>query len=36
PRKEDVARDAALRVEAEARLAASGLSQGRNAVRLAA
>ena len=36
PRKEDVARDAQLRVEAEARLAASGLSESRNSVRLAA
>ncbi|MCZ7378570.1 WhiB family transcriptional regulator [Micromonospora chokoriensis] len=36
PRKEDVARDAELRVEAEARLAASGLSDVRGAVRLAA
>ncbi|GGM28275.1 MULTISPECIES: WhiB family transcriptional regulator [Micromonospora] len=36
PRKDDLARDAALRAEAEARLAASGLSDQRNAVRLAA
>ncbi len=36
PRKEDLARDAQLRVEAEARLAASGLSESRSAVRLAA
>lgn len=35
PRKVDVARDAALQVEAEARLAASGL-ESRSAVRLAA
>lgn len=30
PRKEDVARDAALRVEVEARLAASGLAEARS------
>jgi len=36
PRKEDVARDAALRVEAQARLAANGLAHSRSAVRLAA
>jgi WhiB family redox-sensing transcriptional regulator len=36
PRKEDVARDAVLRVEAEARLAAEGLAESRSAVRLAA
>ncbi len=37
PRKEDVARDAVLRVEVEARMAAEGLAeQPRVAVRLAA
>src|SRR3989337_3682009 len=36
PRKEDVARDAALRVEVQARMAANGLAESRNAVRLAA
>lgn len=36
PRKEDVARDAALKVEVEARMAASGLADSRNCVRLAA
>jgi WhiB family redox-sensing transcriptional regulator len=36
PRKSDIARDALLRVEVEARLAAKGLAGSRNAVRLAA
>jgi len=36
PRKEDVARDAVLRVEAEARLAGNELAESRSAVRLAA
>jgi len=36
PRKEDVARDAVLRVEVEARMAANGLAESRDAVRLAA
>jgi WhiB family redox-sensing transcriptional regulator len=36
PRKEDIARDAVLRVEAEARLAAEGLAEQRDVVRLAA
>ena len=36
PRKEDLARDAPHRVEAEERLAASGLSESRYSVRLAA
>jgi WhiB family redox-sensing transcriptional regulator len=36
PRKEDVARDALLRVEVQARMAASGLAGSRDAVRLAA
>jgi WhiB family redox-sensing transcriptional regulator len=36
PRKDDVARDAALQVEAEARLAADGLAVSRTTVRLAA
>ncbi|MFC7549462.1 WhiB family transcriptional regulator [Plantactinospora sp. GCM10030261] len=36
PRKEDVARDAALRVETEARLAATQVVASRNSVRLAA
>ncbi|HWH01710.1 MAG TPA: WhiB family transcriptional regulator [Pilimelia sp.] len=36
PRKEDAARDAVLRVEVQARLAASGLVASRAAVRLAA
>jgi WhiB family redox-sensing transcriptional regulator len=36
PRKEDVARDAVLKVEVEARLAANGLADSRSAVRLAA
>jgi len=36
PRKEDLARDALLRAEVEARLAASGLADTRDAVRLAA
>jgi WhiB family transcriptional regulator, redox-sensing transcriptional regulator len=36
PRKEDVARDALMRVEVQARLAASGLAESRDAVRLAA
>jgi WhiB family transcriptional regulator, redox-sensing transcriptional regulator len=36
PRKEDLARDAALQVEVEARMVATGLTQPRTAVRLAA
>ena len=36
PRKEDLARDAALQVEVEPRLAASGVAESRSAVRLAA
>lgn len=36
PRKSDVARDAVLRVEAEARLAATGVVTARNTVRLVA
>jgi WhiB family redox-sensing transcriptional regulator len=36
PRKEDVARDAAMRVEAEARMAAVQAAESRSAVRLAA
>jgi WhiB family transcriptional regulator, redox-sensing transcriptional regulator len=36
PRKEDVARDAALRVEVEARIAASGMAETHGNVRLVA
>jgi WhiB family transcriptional regulator, redox-sensing transcriptional regulator len=36
PRKEDVARDAALQVEVEARMAANGVADTRRTVRLAA
>ena len=36
PRKEDIARDAILKVEVEARMAANRLTDSRNCVRLAA